>query len=378
MPKIAFIIGTRPDTIKLSPLVRAMRGDDSFETTIIATGQHRELLYQVLNVFSLSPNYDFNIMVEGQDLYHISTKALQNFKKTYNKLSPDIVIVQGDTTTTFIAALSAFYQGIPVAHVEAGLRSYDIRNPYPEEMNRILTDRLSALLFAPTKKAKENLTREGIVENVYVTGNTAIDALNFALEKLNKKSKKQEIKKRKKILVTCHRRETFGEPIREICRALVEIVQRFHNVEIVYPVHPNPSVRTPVNELLRNINRIEIIEPPPYLEFIALMEDSDIVLTDSGGLQEEAPSLHKPVLVMRKVTERTEGIEAGTAILVGTERESIIESVSRLLTNQDLYKSMSTSKNPYGDGNASQRIVTYIKRYFNLPCEVLPEFTTQT
>ncbi len=375
MPKLAFIIGTRPDTIKLSPLVRLLSRDNSFETTLIASGQHRELLDQVLNVFSLSPDYDFNIMVEGQDLYHISSKALRYFKKTYNIISPDMVCVQGDTTTTFIAALSAFYQGIPVAHVEAGLRSFDIKNPYPEEMNRTLTDRLSTLLFAPTEKSKENLKREGLTENVFITGNTAIDALFFALEKLNKESKKKEIKKRKKILVTCHRRESFGEPIREICRALLEIARRFDNVEIVYPVHPNPNVRGPVNELLRNIDRIKIIEPPPYLEFISLMKSSYIVLTDSGGLQEEAPSLGKPVLVMRNVTERSEVISAGAAILVGTEKERIVDSVSKVLKDRKLYDFMASRKNPYGDGKASYRIHAYIRRYFNIPTKDTPEFT---
>ena len=375
MPKLAFIIGTRPDAIKLTPLVDSMKKDTSLETSLIATAQHRKMLDQVLSVFSLSPDYDFNIMIEDQDLFHISTHALAQFKKTYTSVSPDMVIVQGDTTTTFIAALAAFYLSIPVAHVEAGLRSFDMQNPYPEEMNRILTDRLSTLLFAPTEKARENLIREGFTENIYITGNTAIDALYYALNRLKKKDVHKNNKKQKTILVTCHRRENFGKPIREICSALREIVYKFDDVEIVYPVHPNPNVLTPVNETLKNIDRIKIIKPPSYFEFIDLMKKSYIVLTDSGGLQEEAPSLNKPVLVMRKVTERTEGIEAGTAIIVGTDKKKIVGTVSKLLTDKNLYNSMSGKKNPYGDGNASQRIHNYIRKYFNLSFEDIPEFT---
>ncbi|MCK4256492.1 UDP-N-acetylglucosamine 2-epimerase (non-hydrolyzing) [candidate division WOR-3 bacterium] len=375
MPKLAFIIGTRPDAIKLTPLVDSMKKDISLETSLIATAQHRKMLDQVLSVFSLSPDYDFNIMIEDQDLFHISTHALAQFKKTYTSISPDMVIVQGDTTTTFIAALAAFYLSIPVAHVEAGLRSFDMQNPYPEEMNRILTDRLSTLLFAPTEKARENLIREGFTENIYITGNTAIDALYYALNRLKKKDVHKNNKKQKTILVTCHRRENFGKPIREICFALREIVHKFDDVEIVYPVHPNPNVLIPVNETLKNIDRIKIIKPPSYFEFIDLMKKSYIVLTDSGGLQEETPSLNKPVLVMRKVTERTEGIEAGTAIIVGTDKKKIVGTVSKLLTDKNLYNSMSGKKNPYGDGNASQRIHNYIRKYFNLSFEDIPEFT---
>ncbi|PIP12574.1 MAG: UDP-N-acetylglucosamine 2-epimerase (non-hydrolyzing) [bacterium (Candidatus Stahlbacteria) CG08_land_8_20_14_0_20_40_26] len=375
MQKIAIVIGTRPDAIKLAPLVNVMKKDRSFKTILIATAQHRWLLDQVLSVFSLSPDHDFNIMIDGQDLFHISTQALTQFKTAYKNLSPDMVIVQGDTTTTFIAALSAFYEGIPVAHVEAGLRSFDKCNPYPEEINRILTDNLSTLLFAPTKKARENLLREGITENIYVTGNTAIDAIERAIGQLKENPVTVQDKGSKLILVTCHRRESFGEPIREICYALKDIVENFQDVEIVYPLHPNPNIRLPVNDILKSVERISIIDPPPYLEFINLMSSSYLVLTDSGGLQEEAPSLNKPVLVMRKVTERTEGIEAGTATLVGTNREKIVESVSRLLKNKALYNSMSGKKNPYGDGKASQRIHAYIRKYFNLPCEEIPEFS---
>ncbi|MCK4596171.1 UDP-N-acetylglucosamine 2-epimerase (non-hydrolyzing), partial [candidate division WOR-3 bacterium] len=272
-------------------------------------------------------------------------------------------------------ALAAFYLSIPVAHVEAGLRSFDMQNPYPEEMNRILTDRLSTLLFAPTEKARENLVREGFTEKIYITGNTAIDALYYALNRLKKKDLHKNNKKQKTILVTCHRRENFGKAIREICFALREIVHKFDDVEIVYPVHPNPNVLTPVNETLKNIDRIKIIKPPSYFEFIDLMKKSYIVLTDSGGLQEEAPSLNKPVLVMRKVTERTEGIEAGTAIIVGTDKKKIVGTVSKLLTDKNLYNSMSGKKNPYGDGNASQRIHNYIRKYFNLSFKDIPEFT---
>ncbi|OYD14719.1 UDP-N-acetylglucosamine 2-epimerase (non-hydrolyzing) [candidate division WOR-3 bacterium JGI_Cruoil_03_44_89] len=376
MPKIAVVIGTRPDAIKLAPLVKVMENDGSFKTSLLATAQHRRLLDQVLSVFSLSPDYDFNIMIEGQDLFHISSRALTLFKTAYKSLLPDMVLVQGDTTTTFIAALAAFYEGIPVGHVEAGLRSFDKHNPYPEEMNRILTDNLSTILFAPTKKARENLLQEAITKNVYVTGNTAIDAINMAIEQ--PKTDRLGIRegKRKLILVTCHRRENFGEPVREVCRALKDIVENFEDVEIVYPVHPNPNVKLPVNETLKDMERIRLIDPPPYLEFINLMANSYLVLTDSGGLQEEAPSLNKPVLVMRKVTERTEGIEAGTAILVGTNRERIVESVSRLLRNRALYESMSGKKNPYGDGKASRRIHAYIRGYFNLPHEEIPEFSS--
>ncbi len=374
MQKIAIVIGTRPDAIKLAPIMEIIEKDRSFKTSLITTAQHRWLLDQVLSVFSLSPNHDFNIMIEEQDLFHISTQALTHFKSVYKSLLPDMVIIQGDTTTTFIAALSAFYEQIPVAHVEAGLRSFNKYNPYPEEMNRILSDNLSTLLFAPTKKAKKNLMQEGITKNICVTGNTAIDAINKVIEQLKTTSLDTEYKGRKFILVTCHRRENFGEPIREICYALKDIVKIFEDVEIVYPAHPNPNVKVPVNEILKDIKRIHIIDPPPYLEFINLMANSYLVLTDSGGLQEEAPSLNKPVLVMRKVTERIEGIEAGTATLVGTNREKIVESVSRLLKDRALYNSMSGKKNPYGDGKASQRIHAYIRKYFNLPYKEISEF----
>ncbi len=369
MRKITFVAGTRPDTIKLAPVVKIFKDDSAFRTFLIVTAQHRHLLDQVLDVFSLSPDVDLNIMTENQDLFYISTKALSGFKSVFREIQPDMVIIQGDTTTAFITALSAFYEKIPVAHIEAGLRSFDRYNPFPEEMNRLLADNLSTILFPPTKRAKENLLREGLKQNIYITGNTGVDAVLEAIKHTD-----NHIPDKRLILVTCHRRESFGQPIREICRALRDITNNFKDVEIVYPVHPNPNVRNAVNELLKGSDRIKVIEPPDYLGFIKLMKNSYLILTDSGGLQEEAPSLGKPVLVMRDVTERMEGIEKGTAILVGRKREKILELTSKLLQDTSLYNSMKDKENPYGDGKASMRIHSYIRNYFGLPYEELAEF----
>lgn len=372
MPKIVTVIGTRPDAIKLSPVVNLLKNDTAFKTFLVATAQHRELLDQVLRAFSLSVNIDLDIMRTEQDLFHISTTALMGFKSVYRELSPDLVIVQGDTTSTFIAALSAFYENIPVAHIEAGLRTFEKYSPFPEEMNRVLTDDLSTILFPPTKRAKDNLLNEGKRENIHLTGNTGIDAVLSAVHHIERE--KIPSFRERFILVTCHRRESFGEPIKEICEALKDIINSIRDIEIVYPVHPNPNISLPVKEILGGVKRINLIDPPGYLEFVKLMKDSCIVLTDSGGLQEEAPSLGKPVLVMRDVTERIEGIEKGVAILVGRDRKKIVDTVSQLLEDSLFYNSMKGRKNPYGDGRASERIQSYIRKYFNLPYQEISEF----
>ncbi|MCD5384268.1 UDP-N-acetylglucosamine 2-epimerase (non-hydrolyzing) [candidate division WOR-3 bacterium] len=372
MPKIVTVIGTRPDAIKLSPVVNLFKNDTAFETFLVATAQHRELLDQVLRLFSLSVDIDLDIMRTEQDLFHISTTALMGFKSVYRELSPDLVIVQGDTTSTFIAALSAFYENIPVAHIEAGLRTFERYSPFPEEMNRVLTDDLSTILFPPTKRTKENLLNEGRREHLHLTGNTGIDAVLSAVHHIERE--KIPTSRERFILVTCHRRESFGEPIKEICEALKDIITSIRDIEIVYPVHPNPNISLPVKEILGGVKRINLIDPPGYLEFVKLMKDSCIVLTDSGGLQEEAPSLGKPVLVMRDVTERIEGIEKGVAILVGRDRKKIVDTVSQLLEDSLFYNSMKGRKNPYGDGRASERIQSYIRKYFNLPYQEISEF----
>lgn len=378
--KILTIIGTRPDAIKMAPIIKELElHSDTIKTIVVATAQHRKLLDDVLNIFSITPNFDLNVMGEGQTIFHITTQALQKIEPILNDIKPDIVLVQGDTTSSFVGALSAFYKKIPIAHIEAGLRSYDKYNPYPEETNRMLIDIMSDICFAPTKRAKDNLLAEGISpKEIHITGNTAIDALFFILKK-NKKPLQNNIKRiinsnKKLFLVTAHRRENFDKPLRQICLTLVELKKKFKDIEIIYPVHPNPNVKNPVYKILGNISGIHLIEPPDYPTFIHLMKSAFLILTDSGGIQEEAPSLGKPVLVMRKVTERIEGIKQGTAILVGTDKGKIIKVVSLLLKNTKKYKKMINLTNPYGDGKASYRIINVISRFLSLPYLPISEY----
>ncbi len=344
---------------------------DIFRTAVVLTAQHREMLDQVLNLFSLRSDYDLNIMQESQSLYYITSSCLSRLEKVIKKENPDFILVQGDTTTTFAATLAAFYQKVRVGHIEAGLRSYDKFNPYPEEANRLLTDALCELHFAPTPIAKRNLLKENIKkESIFVTGNTVIDALHLALKRphqfRNSILKKIDFTKKRIILVTAHRRENWGIPLQNICLSIRQLIQKYDDLEIVYPVHLNPNVKNVVHRILGRYTRIHLIKPLNYLDFINLMNKCFLVLTDSGGLQEEAPCLGKPVLVLREVTERPEGIEAGTVKLVGLSKESIFRETCKLLDNKRTYDRMATSVNPYGDGKASTRIVDAILYYFKI------------
>ncbi len=361
--RILFFFGTRPEAIKMSPLIKEFGSlPELFDVRVCVSSQHREMLDQVLNFFELAPDYDLDIMKKGQDLFDITAKALAGLKRVLADWKPDWLIVQGDTTTTFAGALAAFYEGVRVAHIEAGLRSFHKQAPFPEEINRVLTTHLSALHFAPTQKARENLIREGVrSKDIFVTGNTSIDALLLCLKKISGKRPEDfslfkgiDFSKRI-ILVTGHRRESFGRPFRDICSAIKKIAKQ-KDLELIYPVHLNPNVRGPVFSRLKDISNIHLIEPLRYPEFVWLMNKSHIILTDSGGVQEEAPSLGKPVLVLRDVTERTEGIKAGTAKLVGTDAQRITGAVFRLLDSEREYAKMARAINPYGDGRASRRI----------------------
>jgi UDP-N-acetylglucosamine 2-epimerase (non-hydrolysing) len=351
--KILFVFGTRPEAIKLAPVVRCLREDPRFDTRVVVTGQHREMLDQVLAAFSIQPDDDLNLMQPGQTLAQSTSRIVAALDPVLHREHPDCVIVQGDTTTTFCGALAAFYRGIPVAHVEAGMRTGDVKQPFPEEMNRVLTSQLATLHFAATESAAENLRREGIEDaNIFVTGNTGIDAVLSVLATLppiNTGAGK------KMILVTAHRRESFGEGFVRICRALRRLAGR-PDVEIVFPVHPNPQVQAVVNEHLHDVPQIRLIEPVGYVAFVDLMRRATILLTDSGGIQEEGPSLGKPVLVMREKTERPEAVEAGTALLVGTDEDRIVAEAARLLDDPEEYSRRARIHNPYGDGRASGRI----------------------
>jgi UDP-N-acetylglucosamine 2-epimerase (non-hydrolysing) len=375
MKKILIVFGTRPEAIKMAPLVKAFQNhQDAFETKVCVTAQHREMLDQVLDLFEIIPDYDLNIMKAGQDLYDITANVLLGMKTVLQEYKPDIVFVHGDTTTTFAASLAAFYQQIKIAHIEAGLRTGDIYSPWPEEANRQLTTQITAYHFAPTSTSKNNLLKENVNEkNITVTGNTVIDALFLALEKIkNNAQLKQDIvssiqnainnsnftiENSKFILVTGHRRENHGQGFINICSALKEIALKNKDLYIIYPVHLNPNVQKPVKELLSNVENIHLIEPLQYEQFIYMMEKSYFIITDSGGVQEEAPSLGKPVLVMRDTTERPEALEAGTVKLVGTDSLIIINTAQMLLDNHEEYLKMSQAHNPYGDGQASQKIV---------------------
>jgi UDP-N-acetylglucosamine 2-epimerase (non-hydrolysing) len=379
MKKILSVFGTRPEAIKMAPVIKELtKYPDQFQSLVCVTAQHREMLDQVLSLFEITPDYDLNIMRPGQDLFDITCSVLQGLKFVFQKERPDMVLLHGDTSTTLAGALAAYYCKIPVCHVEAGLRTFKKFAPFPEEVNRKVTGTLADLHFAPTETAKQNLLREGVDEGtIFVTGNTVIDALYLAIESLKAKDNSCKLSEqlffqypglkqafsagRRIILVTGHRRENFGAGFESICHALKQLVSVFTDVEIVYPVHLNPNVQEPVTRILGNIQRVHLIDPQEYLPFVYLMERSYLILTDSGGVQEEAPSLGKPVLVMRDTTERPEAVDAGTVKLVGTDYDSIVKNVSILLNNEHEYIRMAQALNPYGDGNASSRIVSVLK-----------------
>ena len=359
--KVLSVFGTRPEAIKMAPVIRALLDDSSAECVICVTGQHRQMLDQVLELFDLHPDHDLDIMVQAQTLAHVTCRVLERLDAVLLQQRPDWVVVQGDTTSAMAAALAAFYRRIPVAHVEAGLRTNDVFNPYPEEVNRRYIDCIASIHFAATEKNREVLLREGASpSNVIVTGNTVIDALlhvadlPFSIERSPLAG--LPFDQKRILLVTAHRRENYGTPLREICTALREIAARHQDVHIVYPVHMNPSINKPVNELLSGVANISLLPPLDYLTFVQLAKRSYLVLTDSGGIQEEMPSLCKPVLVMREVTERTEALEAGTAALVGTSAAAIVAGVTELIRDSERYRAMTSSKNPYGDGFAARRI----------------------
>ena len=367
MVKILAVFGTRPEAIKMAPVIRAL--ENNFDVKICVTAQHRQMLDQVLELFEITPDYDLDIMKPGQDLFDITSNVLSGVKKVLQIEVPDIVLVHGDTTTSMATAMAAFYLKIPVGHVEAGLRTYDINSPFPEEFNRQITSRIATLNFAPTKISRQNLLDEKVPDSqIYVTGNTVIDALFSMVEKARIIDFSDTLLKRmpflsqeksdipRIILVTGHRRENFGLGFKEICHALSIISNENPDIHIIYPVHLNPNVRKPVNRILSNLNNVHLIEPMEYLSFIKLMDLSYLILTDSGGIQEEAPSLGKPVLVMRDTTERPEAVESGTVKLVGTNKNEIVKMVNKLLTDSNFYMQMSLAHNPYGDGKAGSII----------------------
>lgn len=385
MKKVMLVFGTRPEAIKMAPLVKEFeKKPDSFKCMVCVTGQHRQMLDQVLNLFAIQPDYDLNIMKPGQDLYDVTSRVLLGMRDILKEAQPDIVLVHGDTTTSTAAALAAFYQQIPVGHIEAGLRTHDIYSPWPEEMNRQITGRIASYHFSPTALSCENLLKENIEKNhITITGNTVIDALYWVVNKI-KESQHLSAELSNKIfsngytgkgldgdvplvLITGHRRENFGKGFIDICCAIRDLASKYPNVDFVYPMHLNPNVRKPIQEVFgesikQKLGNVYFIEPLEYLEFVFLMEKSTLVLTDSGGIQEEAPGLGKPVLVMRNTTERPEALEAGTVKLVGTDYHKILSEVSSLLDDQEYYNNMSHAINPYGDGLACSRIVDYISR----------------
>ena len=382
MKKVLLVFGTRPEAIKMAPLVKKFQENSEFQTMVCVTAQHREMLDQVLDIFEIKPDYDLNIMKQGQDLYDITSRVLLGLRDVLNETNPDFVLVHGDTTTSTAAALAAFYKQIPVVHVEAGLRTNNIYSPWPEEMNRRMTGRLATYHLAPTELSRQNLLKENVDnQNIIITGNTVIDALFWVVNKIkeddnlastlqkNIKNNGYDVERinndRKLVLITGHRRENFGEGFRNICNAIKTLSIKYPDVDFVYPMHLNPNVRKPISEIFgqenEKLSNTFFIEPLDYLNFIFLMEKAYIILTDSGGIQEEAPSLGKPVLVMRDNTERPEALEAGTVKLVGTDYDKIINEVSELLDNEESYNKMSKAVNPYGDGSACKRIVDFLK-----------------
>ena len=383
MIKVMLVFGTRPEAIKMCPLVKEFqKHNDEFETIVCVTGQHREMLDQVLNIFEVKPDYDLNIMKQGQDLYDVTARVLTGMRDVFKECKPDVVLVHGDTTTSTAAALAAFYQQIPVGHVEAGLRTHNIYSPWPEEMNRQITGRIATYNFSPTPLSESNLKAEKAQGNIYVTGNTVIDALHMVVNKLKNdetlaKEQKEILKQagydinrladgKKLVLITGHRRENFGEGFIHMVTAIKDLKNKYPDVDFVYPMHLNPNVRKPIHEVfgedLSNLGNMFFIEPLQYLEFVYLMEKATIVLTDSGGIQEEAPGLGKPVLVMRDTTERPEALASGTVHLVGTDYQKIMNEVSTLLEDEQAYEKMSKAVNPYGDGKACERIVEILSK----------------
>lgn len=394
MKKVMLVFGTRPEAIKMAPLVKAFaRCPESFQTTVCVTGQHREMLDQVLRLFEITPDYDLNIMKQGQDLYDVTSRVLLGMREVLREAQPDVVLVHGDTTTSMAAALAAFYQQIPVGHVEAGLRTHNIYSPWPEEMNRLMTGRIATYHFSPTPLSRQNLLDEKVDEQrITVTGNTVIDALFWVVDKIKgDEALSAELKDvlatagynvtrldansrqpRRLVLITGHRRENFGDGFIHMCTAIRDLAQKYPDVDFVYPMHLNPNVRKPIQDVFKGLDTLSLgegwgeasnmffIEPLEYLSFVYLMEKSTLVLTDSGGIQEEAPGLGKPVLVMRDTTERPEALEAGTVKLVGTDYDKIVSEASRLLDDFGYYESMSRAVNPYGDGKACERIVHYL------------------
>ena len=385
MKKIMLVFGTRPEAIKMAPLVKELQSHaDEFETVVCVTAQHREMLDQVLSIFEISPDYDLNIMRKGQDLYDVTSRVLLGMRDVLSEVRPDLVLVHGDTSTSTAAALAAFYRQIPVGHVEAGLRTYDIYSPWPEEMNRQLTGRIATLQLSPTQRSRQNLLNEGTPEShITVTGNTVIDALHMVVRKIEAdKDLERKVRDyivtmgydlsrldscRRLVLITGHRRENFGDGFLNICNAIKDLAERYPDVDFLYPMHLNPNVRRPINEVFSGIEHANVffIEPVDYLYFVYLMKSSYIILSDSGGIQEEAPSLGKPVLVMREVTERPEALEAGTIRLVGTNRQLIVDEASKFLDDEEYYLANQRIANPFGDGHACQRIYEFIKKFFN-------------
>jgi UDP-N-acetylglucosamine 2-epimerase (non-hydrolysing) len=362
-----FVFGTRPEAIKLAPVIRELRRrPQTFTARICVTAQHRELLDQVLAVFRIRPHHDLNLMSEGQSLFDVTARTLDRLEPVLRRERPDVLLVQGDTTTALASALAAFYCRVPVAHVEAGLRTYDSTEPYPEELNRRLISPIATFNFAPTAAARSNLLAERIApESVLVTGNTVIDALRTITKSVERRASGDERRTthdaRRMLLVTAHRRESFGEPLERICRALVEITRREPGIEVMYPVHPNPQVHEPVYRMLQGRDRIHLLPPLDYVPFIRLLKRSYLVLSDSGGIQEEAPALHKPVLVLRDKTERPEAVQAGTARLVGADFDRIVSNTRQLLHSPAAYRRMTRAPNPFGDGKASKRIADFLE-----------------
>lgn len=381
--KILSVFGTRPEAIKMAPLVKAIEKNEHFQSIVVVTAQHREMLDQVLDLFQIKPDFDLNIMKNNQSLTDITANVLTGLNEIFDEVKPDLVLVHGDTTTTFTASLAAYYKQIQVGHIEAGLRSGDIYSPFPEEGNRRLTGCLANFHFAPTTGAKENLLQENIPgKNIFVTGNTVIDALLETVNLSNKNSIEKKVNfpcsitgdNDKIILVTAHRRENHGKPLENIFKAILDIHRDFRDIKIVFPVHKNPKVRDLANKMLSGKERIFLVEPMEYEEFSYLISKAHLVLTDSGGIQEEAPALGKPVLVLRENTERPEAVQAGTVELVGTNSDFIYKSVKKLLTQSESYDKMAKAVNPYGDGKASQRIVKALELIYNLSEEEVSEW----
>ena len=369
MKKIAIVVGTRPEVIKLAPVYLELKKSKNLKPILINTGQHKEMTSQMLKWFGIKENFDLKLMEHNQTLPSITGKVIQETYKIFEKIKPDIVVVEGDTVSVVAASIAAFYLKIPVAHVVAGLRTNNTYNPFPEEMSRRLVSQIAQIHFAPTKTAENNLKKENVKKNVYVTGNTVIDALFYTLKKINAVREGYQVpikdfKKYRVILVTIHRRENFGNPHKSIAKALLKILNQFPDTVVLLPLHKNPKVRNVIKPILKNHPRVFLIEPLDYVSFVYAMSNCYLILTDSGGVQEEAPSLGKPVLVLRTTTERPEGIKAGTSKLIGVDSKTIYKEASKLLLDKKAYKKMSKAKNPYGDGKASKRIATALKRLF--------------